>query len=85
MATVKSKGQLAGLQLYELQAENKSALTVISGITRQRQGNNSIDDLGRFVKRKSAKYNNCVSGQGPGVLFHAAITQARAGAVLAFL
>lgn len=58
---------------------NKSALTVISGITRQRQGNNSIDDLVRFVKRKIAKYNNCVAWQGPGVLFHAAITQARAG------
>lgn len=47
---------------------NKSALTVISGITRHRQGNNSIDDLVRFVKRKIAKYNNCVSGQGPGML-----------------
>lgn len=47
---------------------NKSALTVISGITRQRQGNNSIDDLVRFVKRKIAKYNNYVLGQGPGVL-----------------
>ena len=47
---------------------NKSALTVISGITRQRQGNNSIDDLVRFVKRKIAKYNNYVSWQGPGVL-----------------
>ena len=47
---------------------NKSALTVISGITRHRQGNNSIDDLVRFVKRKIAKYNNYVSGQGPGVL-----------------
>ena len=40
---------------------NKSALTVISGITRQRQGNNSIDDLVRFVKRKIAKYNNYVA------------------------
>ena len=69
MATVKSEGQLAGLQLYDLQAENKSALTVISGITRHRQGNNSIDDLVRFVKRKIAKYNNYVLGQGPGVLF----------------
>lgn len=68
MATVKSKGQLAGLQLYDLQAEHKSALTVNSGITGHRQGNNSIDDLTRFVKRKIAKYNNCVSGQGPSVL-----------------
>ena len=85
MATVKSEGQLAGLQLYDLQAENKSALKVNSGKTGHLQGNNSIDDLVRFVKRKIAKYNNCVSGQGPGVLFHAAITQARAGAVLAFL
>ena len=58
---------------------NKSALTVISGITRQRQGNNSIDDLVRFVKRKIAKYNNYVLGQGPGVLFQTPITQARAG------
>ena len=40
---------------------NKSALTVISGITRQRQGNNSIGDLVRFVKRKIAKYNNYVA------------------------
>ena len=47
---------------------NKSALTVISGITRHRQGNNSIDDLVRFVKRKIAKYNNYISWQGPGVL-----------------
>ena len=68
MITVKDNGQMAGVQLYDLQAENKSALTVISGITRHRQGNNSIDDLVRFVKRKIAKYNNCVSGQGPGVL-----------------
>ena len=56
------------MQLYDLQAENKSALTVNSGRTGHRQGNNSIDDLVRFVKRKIAKYNNCVSGQGPGVL-----------------
>ena len=42
---------------------NKSALTVISGITRQRQGNNSIGDLVRFVKRKIAKYNNYVATQ----------------------
>ena len=42
---------------------NKSALTVISGITRHRQGNNSIDDLVRFVKRKIAKYNNYVATQ----------------------
>ena len=69
MITVKDNGQMAGVQLYDLQAEHKSALTVISGITRHRQGNNSIDDLVRFVKRKIAKYNNCVSGQGPGVLF----------------
>ena len=58
MATVKSEGQLAGLQLYDLQAEHKSALTVNSGKTGHRQGNNSIDDLVRFVKRKIAKYNN---------------------------
>ena len=57
MISVKDNGQMAGLQLYDLQAENKSALTVISGITRQHQGNNSIDDLVRFVKRKLAKYN----------------------------
>ena len=40
---------------------NKSALTVNSGITGHRQGNNSIDDLVRFVKRKIAKYNNYVA------------------------
>ena len=68
MITVKDNGQMAGVQLYDLQAENKSALTVNSGRTGHRQGNNSIDDLVRFVKRKIAKYNNCVSGQGPGVL-----------------
>ena len=68
MATVKSEGQFAGLQLYDLQAENKSALKVNSGKTGHLQGNNSIDDLVRFVKRKIAKYNNCVSGQGSGVL-----------------
>lgn len=68
MITVKDNGQMAGLQLYDLQAEHKSAMTVNSGKTGHRQGNNSIDDLVRFVKRKIAKYNNCVSGQGPGVL-----------------
>ena len=40
---------------------NKSALTVNSGKTGHRQGNNSIDDLVRFVKRKIAKYNNYVA------------------------
>ena len=77
MITVKDNGQMAGLQLYDLQAEHKSALTVISGITRHRQGNNSIDDLVRFVKRKIAKYNNCVLGKGPGMLlqtgYHASV------------
>lgn len=68
MITVKDNGQMAGLQLYDLQAENKSALNVNSGKTGHLQGNNSIDDLVRFVKRKIAKYNNCVSGQDPGVL-----------------
>lgn len=68
MITVKDNGQMTGMQLYDLQAEHKSALTVNSGRTGHRQGNNSIDDLVRFVKRKIAKYNNCVSGQGPGVL-----------------
>lgn len=68
MITVKDNGQMAGLQLYDLQAKHKSALAVISGKTRQHQGNNSVDDLVRFVKRKIAKYNNCVSWQGPGVL-----------------
>ena len=57
MITVKDNGQMTGMLLYDLQAEHKSALTVISGITRHRQGNNSIDDLVRFVKRKLAKYN----------------------------
>ena len=79
MITVKDNGQMTGMLLYDLQAEHKSALTVISGITRHRQGNNSIDDLVRFVKRKIAKYNNNVSWQGPGVLFQTPITQARAG------
>lgn len=66
MITVKDNGQMTGMLLYDLQAEHKSALTVISGITRHRQGNNSIDDLVRFVKRKIAKYNNNVSGKGSG-------------------
>lgn len=64
---------------------NKSALAVISGKTRQHQGEDIVADLTRFVKRKIAKYNNCVSGQGPGVLFHAAITQARGHTVPVFL
>ena len=68
MITVKDNGQMTGMQLYDLQAEHKSALTVNSGRTGHRQGNNSIDDLTRFVKREIAKYNNNVSGQGPGVL-----------------
>ena len=66
MITVKDNGQMAGVQLYDLQAENKSALKVNSGKTGHLQGNNSIDDLVRFVKRKIAKYNNNVSGKGSG-------------------
>ena len=66
MITVKDNGQMAGVQLYDLQAENKSALKVNSGKTGHLQGNNSIDDLVRFVKRKIAKYNNNVSGKGLG-------------------
>lgn len=85
MITVKDNGQMTGMQLYDLQAENKSALAVISGKTRQHQGEDIVADLTRFVKRKIAKYNNCVSGQGPGVLFHAAITQARGHTVPVFL
>lgn len=57
MISVKDSGELAGLQLYDLQAENKSALAVISGKTRQHQGKNIVADLTRFVKRKLAKYN----------------------------
>lgn len=57
MISVKDSGELAGLQLYDLQAENKSALAVISGKTRQHQGENIVADLTRFVKRKLAKYN----------------------------
>ena len=57
MISVKDSGELAGLQLYDLQAENKSALAVISGKTRQHQGENMVADLTRFVKRKLAKYN----------------------------
>lgn len=57
MISVKDKGQMAGLQIYDLQAEQKSALTVISGKTRHRQGKYSISDLTIFVKRKLAKYN----------------------------
>lgn len=57
MATVKSSGQLAGLQLYDLQAEQKNTLTVNSGITRHRQGKDMIADLTAFVKRKISKYN----------------------------
>ena len=68
MITVKDNGQMTGMLLYDLQAENKSALAVISGKTRQHQGEDIVADLTRFVKRKIAKYNNCVSEQGTGVL-----------------
>ena len=47
---------------------NKSAPTNIPGVPGHKGLTYNLADLDKFVKRKIAKYNNYVSGQGPGVL-----------------